>query len=611
MYKLTSKALFFAQMGALAFSVQAANLPENLQWQTNWDDPLFASEQAKRGGTLRTHLQSFPLTLRSVGPDSNAGLRAYFLDGVPSLVTRHPDTLNWIPSIATEWAYAGDNKTIYFKLNPEAEWNDGKPLTADDFVFMLTFYRAKDIIAPWYNDYYTKTIADVVKIDDHTLAVSTVDEKNPEELMLTLGGLVPRPAHFYKGGKDKNGDGIDDNYVRRYNFKAEPTTGPYRVDKIKKGKSLTLKHIGEDWWGYGNRYYKNRYNVEKIRFTVIRDEDVARQHFEKGDLDVFDLTLPEIWHEKTDTEVYQKGYVQKFWGYNQTPQGGGGVWINTAVPLLNDLNVRQGILHATDIDGLIEKLIRGDYQRKPHAIGFGHGKYDWPDAKAPDFNVETAVNYFTNAGFDTVGADGIRVNADGQRLTFEMVYPYAAWTPRMAYLKEQAKLAGLELSLKLIDGATGFKYMLEKKHQLAFVNMGSGEIPGYWQYFHSENANKPQTNNFTNYSTPELDALIDQYRVEFDLEKKYQLSHQIQRLIQDAAVVVPSYMVPWTRQAHWRWVRYPENPMQKWTGTLFTIGRAYGDGTYWIDAKMKADTLAAIEAGEAFEPVTVIDDRYK
>lgn len=605
------KQTIIAALSALAFAAHGAALPDNLNWETNWNDPLYASEKAQRGGTLRTYISSFPLTLRSVGPDSNAGLRGYFLDEVPGLVARHPDTLNWIPAIATEWAYAGDNKTIYFKLDPTAKWNDGEPITADDFVFMLTFYRSKDIVAPWYNDYYTNTIADVVKIDDHTIAISSVDEKNPEELMLTLGGLGPRPEHFFKSGKDENGDGIDDNYVRRFNFKPEPTPGPYFVDDIKKGKSLTMKHVGEDWWGYGNRYYKNRYNVDKIRFTVIRDEDVARQHFEKGNLDTFNLIFPEIWHEKTDGEAYQKGYIHKFWGFNQTPQGGGGLWLNTATPLLDDINVRRGIMHASDFDGMIAKLIRGDYQRKPHAVGSGHGDYSWSEAKAPEFDVEKAVAFFSAAGFDDVGPDGIRVNDKGQRLSFELVYTHPVFTPRMAYLKEQAKLAGLEFSLKLIDGATGFKYVLEKKHQIAFINMGTSETPGYWQYFHSENANKAQTNNFANFSTPELDTLIEQYRVEFDIAKKHQLSHDIQRQVQEAAVVVPSYIVPWTRQGYWRWLKYPENPMQKRTGILFTVGGGLGDGVYWIDSEEKKRTLAAMEKGESFAPVTVIDDRYK
>lgn len=52
---------------------------------------------------------------------------------------------------------------------------------------------------------------------------------------------MPRPAHFYGKPKvDKNNDGIDDKFVRKYNFKPEPVTGPYYIDKIKK-KAKTLR----------------------------------------------------------------------------------------------------------------------------------------------------------------------------------------------------------------------------------------------------------------------------------------------------------------------------------------------------------------------------------
>jgi len=110
----------------LAFSLQAApQLPENLQWQTNDEDPVFASPDAKKGGTLYQFVVSFPLTLRTVGPDSNGSFRPMVLDNQLSLVTLHPNTRKLLPSLATHWAYGDDNKTMYFKLNPKARWSDG------------------------------------------------------------------------------------------------------------------------------------------------------------------------------------------------------------------------------------------------------------------------------------------------------------------------------------------------------------------------------------------------------------------------------------------------------------------------------------------------------
>lgn len=596
----------------ISSSAYADVLPDNLAWQTNWDDPVFASSEAKRGGTLRSFMLSFPQTLRSVGPDANSGIRYYLMDGTPKLAQRHPNTGNWIPQLANEWAFGTDQKTVYFKLNPLAKWSDGEKVTAEDYLFMLTYYRSKDIVDPWYNDFFRNSIANVIRYDDYTIAIEMAEPKSQDELMTLINmpsnGVQPRPKHHFKKITDKNSDGMDDNFVRKYNFKVEPTTSPYYIDSAKKGKSITFKHVGDDWWGYDNKYYQHRFNVDKLRLKVIRDSDIARKHFEKGSLDTFAMVLPHLWHEKSNTEPFEKGFIHKFWGFNQTPQGAGGLWLNTSMPLLDDINIRKGITFATDFDGMIKNVLRGDYSRKPHAMGFGHGKYDLESATPPSFDPKQAVHFFEKAGFDQIGPDGIRINASGQRLSFKITYGYNIWTPRIAYLKEQAKQAGLELDLNLVDGSAAFKYILEKKHQIAFLNMGGGDIPAYKEYFHSTNANKPQTNNHTNYSSLELDKKIEAFKSEFDVEKKQQLSRDIQQDITDAFVIVPGYMVPYTRDAYWRWIKFPTNPMTKKTGALFNI---LGTSNFWLDMDAKKKTLEAYKQDKSFEPVTIIDDRYK
>src|SRR5690606_24660833 len=52
-------------------------LPEGLVWETNLEDEPFASPEAQRGGEFRTYMLSFPLTLRTVGPDSNGSFANY------------------------------------------------------------------------------------------------------------------------------------------------------------------------------------------------------------------------------------------------------------------------------------------------------------------------------------------------------------------------------------------------------------------------------------------------------------------------------------------------------------------------------------------------------
>lgn len=382
--------------------------------------------------------------------------RTYFFDSMPSLVNRHPDTLEWIPDIATEWAFAGDNKTVYYKLNPKATWSDGKPVTADDFVFILQFMRSKDIVAPWYNDYYTTTIANIEKIDTHTIKVSTVNELNEDDLIESTN-QTPFPLHWYKQqakGHDKNGDNVPDDYVKRMNFKVYPTVGPYLITEVDKGKGFTFTKA-KDWWGYTNPYYANRYNVAKWKVKVIRDDDVAFQHFLKGELDSASLIIPSWWRERTNHENFTKGYIEKFWGYVQGPEGAAGLWFNTAAPLLKDINVRKGITYASDMDGMIKNVLFGDYERLPHGLGTGRGKYDLPDAKAPEFDPQKAISFFEQAGFTKIGSDGIRLNDKGERLSFPITYTRDTHTPRLAYLKEQAKQAGLEFVLDLVAGSGG------------------------------------------------------------------------------------------------------------------------------------------------------------
>ena len=605
--------LLAASTSALfSFTVFAADLPTNLEWQTNDSAPTFSSPKATFGGTYRTYALSFPQTFRSVGPDSNGAFRAWVLEAnLPPLI-KHPNTGEWLPGLAQSWAFGDDNKTVYFKLNPNATWSDGKPVTANDYQFMLKLMRSTDIVAPWYNDFFTNEISNIITFDKHTLAIVSAKPRNRDEL-IEYTNLMPRPEHFYGKPKlDKNSDGIDDKFVRKYNFKPEPTTGAYYIDKIKKGKNITLKHVGEDWWGYENKYNQNRFNVEKINIKVIRDADIALKHFEKGNLDSFDLVRPDLWHEKSSGKNYQSGYIQKAWVFNQAAVGAGGLWLNTAKPMLNDINVRKGIMYATDFDMMIEKVLRGDYSRKPNGMGFGHIGYDNTDIKAPEFDAKKAIEYFEKAGFTKIGSDGIRLNDKGERLSFAVTYSQQTFTPRVAVLKERAKLAGLDFELNLIDGSSMFKYVLEKKHDISFHNMGTGDIPAYWEYFHSDNANKPQTNHFTNLTSPELDSLIDSFKNEFDIEKKRALSREIQQVIADANVIVPGYMVPYARAGYWRWMKLPENMATKQTGYLFHgWGFSQTFSTFWIDENMKKETKAAMKSGKTFESVTIIDETYK
>ncbi|EAQ65783.1 ABC-type dipeptide transport system, periplasmic component [Marinomonas sp. MED121] len=584
-------------LGALLLSslAQATTLPANLNWTSGPDAPLFADKNAKQGGVYNLRLSTFPLTFRTIGPDSNGSFRPFLLDGQPGLLQMHPNTREYLPSLATEWAFDDDQKTVYFKLDKTARWSDGADISSADFEFLFDYMRSDNAKAPWYKDYYTNSITGITVYDEDTFALHSADRLPQDDLIARLG-VTPRPKHFYP-------DGLPENFIKRYNWKAEPVTGPYILGKVKKGKSIEFVKV-KDWWGYNNPYYQNRYNVDRVRLKIIRDQDVAMKHFEKGSIDAFSMILPGVWHNQGKGPLYDKGFIEKSWLFNDTPQGATGVWLNLENPLMQDANVRKGIAYSINVDKMIETALFGDYV---HLQSFGSGKgiYDHPTMKAKPFDPKLAAEYFAKAGYDSLGRDGIRINAQGERLVLVMNYSWKAHSARTAVLREEAKKAGLDLQLNLVEGATGFKAALEKKHQAVFQGMGSGMKPAYWQYFHSANA-KPQTNNFTNYQDPEMDKLIDAYDSEFNVEKKAKFSHQIQEKIMACDCFIPTYSVPYTRLAHWRYVRLPVS-LGVGLSTALADESGFEYGLFWLDEETKKETLEAKKSGQSFPAVNRVE----
>ncbi|MDV2857173.1 extracellular solute-binding protein [Oceanimonas sp. CAM02] len=585
---------------SLALSLQAAELPDNLEWETNTADPIFASPEAKRGGRFNMTLMSFPLTFRTVGPDSNTSFRSFVLENQLGLYALHPQTDNPIPALATHWAFGDDNRTMYFRLNPDARWSDGEPVTADDFLFALEFMRSKVIRAPWYNNYFTEEITDVTKYDDHTISVTAGSPKSRRELLNTLG-LVPQPAHFYEMSED---------WVRRYNWEVVPVTGAYVISDVKRGRSITFKRL-DDWWGNELTYYKHRFNVDEIRLTVVRDLNIAYRHFLRGDVDTFGLILPEWWHDKTNTPEYRDGLINRIWFYNDMQQGAQGFHLNTAHPRLADVRVRQGIAHAINMQRMLETILRGDYERM-NSFGTGYGDFTNYDIRAREYDINKARALFAEAGYDRQGPGGILLNATGDRLSLAVTYTTQEHTARLAILREEARKAGLDLQLNLVDGATGFKSMLEKKHEAAWLGWGGGGLyPQYWEFFHSLNANKPQTNNLFNVSDAELDRLIEEYRRTMDLDAKAAVSRKIQRRVHELAIFIPGYQVPYTREAYWRYVKLPESKGTRHSPSLFWPMEGYPystGGLFWIDEQLQAEIKAG---GKKYEPVLDVVETWR
>lgn len=601
-----------------------ADVPEGLSWTNNQHLPDIGSPDAVKGGTRYGALQDFPRTLRRVGPDSNGSFRPYILDDVAMrMARRHPNVTEigeeghyYMPELAKEWAVDKANKTVYVRLDPDARWSDGEPVTSDDYLFMFFFFHSSYIRAPWYNNWYTEMYTNITKYDELTFSIS-VPEAKPDMNSRVLD-LVPVPQHFFTE--------LGEDYVERYQWRFQPTTGAYVIKEkdIKKGRSIVLTRQ-TDWWAKDKKFLRNRYNYDRIHLTVIRDIPKMFESFKRGDLDATGLiNLPEYNYEKlpdSDGDI-QKGYIQKATFYNEIPRPTYGLWINQAKPLLDNQNVRVGIHYATNWQRVIDEYFRGDYIRM-NTTADGYGEFTHPGIKARPFSVDQALEEFAKAGFKERGPDGILVNEDGQRLSFTLSTGYRTYQDMLTILKEEAAKAGLEFRLEVLDGTAGWKKAQEKKHDITFsaLNVSPEMYPRYWETYHADNAYdvpwledgvtpnpdrkiKTQTNNLQSVAIPEMDQLINAYRRSDDAGEMKKMAFKMEEILFADASFCPGFVQPFYRAAYWRWIRYPDD---------FNVKLSRSAGEYflaWIDEDLKKETKEAQKSGTTFEPVIKVYDQY-
>lgn len=592
-----------------------ADLPADLEWEDGMDLPDLGSPEAQKGGTFNYFVADFPRTLRRVGPDANGPFRGWILDYmVPNLATIHPSADGFYPGLAEAWAVVPEERTVYMRLDRNARWSDGVPITADDYMFMFFFYHSEDIVAPWYNNWYKTQYTNITKYDDYTISM-TIPVMRPhfEDKVL---GLSPMPQHFYKE--------LGEDYVERYQWRFVPTAGAYIIkdEDVQKGRSITLTRL-EDWWARDKKYYRNRYNADKIRLTVIRDDAKSFEAFKRGDLDMFRLNLAELWYEKlpdSDPDV-QNGYIHKATFYNDIPRPTYGLWINTAKPHLDDNDVRIGIHHASNWQLVIDKFFRGDYTRmRTSADGYGIATH--PTLQPREYDIAKAQEYFAKAGFTERGDDGVLRNAAGERLSFGLSTPYSNLKDILTILKEEALKAGLEYRIEVLDMTAGFKKANEKKHDIQLTALSVGDrYPRYWETYHSDNAYdkaflddgsvnpdrkiKVQTNNIESLANREIDALIDKYRATSTEEELVATAYELEEKLREHASFVPGFIQGYERAGYWRWVRFPEGFSERDMRYVFEYQQ------FWIDEAARKETLEAMKKGETYPVSIEIYDQYR
>jgi microcin C transport system substrate-binding protein len=587
---------------------QASEIPTDLVWENGMDQPEIGDPAAKKGGVFRKFIDSFPPTIRPFGDNSNNAFRGELYDYIDmSLVTLHPETMEIIPGLAKEWAVSADGRTIWFRIDPEARYSDGVPVRARDFLVSVYLRVSDHIVNPYSKQFYRENIAQIAMHDDLTLAISLPEAKAYAPAL--AGAMAPSPPHFYaEYGPD---------YSERYQWRFPPTTGAYEVlpEDIVKGASITQTRV-KNWWARDRKYYRYRFNPDKIVHTVVRDESKAFELFRAGELDTFFLTRPELWYEKSEIEPVYKGYIERVTFYNRYPKIPRGLYFNVSKAPLGDRNVRIGIQHALNWQKVIDVMFRGDYQRL-NAFNEGYGIYSDPSIVCRPFSIQLAREAFRAAGYTNEGSDGILTKSYGTRLSAAVTYPAMPISDRiLAILREEAKACGLDLRLDGLEATVAYKKVMQKQHEISFGSwLITPPVPDFHQFLHSTNAYddkgnlKPQTNNIFVWSRPDTDVLCEQVRTARSVEELRDASWKLQHIMHDEAIFAPAYSVDFLRLGSWRWVRWPDCETTRFCPpVVYDPHEVY---VFWIDEKIREETRAARRTGRAFPESTKTVDVYR
>lgn len=588
------------------------DLPTDLNWENGEHLPDIGSPEATKGGIYRGRVQDFPRTLRTVGPEANSSFRPYLLDDILMAFAHfHPNiegVQQHYPGVAKEWAVDLPNRTVYLRIHPDARWSDGYPVTVDDAFFIFYFYQSPHIRDPWYNNFYgiNENYENITRYDERTFSVR-LKEARPDlaDRVLRLRAM---PRHFFRE--------LGEDYVERYQWRVMPTTGAYTIseDEIERIRfnrdRISITRV-KDWWSKDRKFWRYRFNADEIRLRIIRDTPKAFEAFLLGQLDIFGMNLAEYYYEMLPNHhpMVENGYIHKTTFYNDIPRPTFGLWINSGRPLLNNNDIRKGIHYASNWQLVIDQYFRGDYVRM-NTTADGYGYMTHPDLLARPFDPDKAREYFARAGFNRSGSDGILVNESGQRLSFTLSTGYEALRGVVSILREEARKAGLDLRIEILDASANWLKVQEKNHDIAFsaFNVSVEMYPRYWETYHSVNAYdvpfledgvtpnpnrrpKTQTNNLELIAIPELDALIEKYDNSSDLEEMRKLAFEMEEIMHEYASFVPGFVMPFYRLAYWRWVRWPDD---------FNT-RLSRDSTehfvYWLDPELREETEFARRPG--------------
>lgn len=482
-------------------------------------------------------------------------LNANFYSGAPDaevinwfdegMLGRDGDFLYDQTGIAT-FEHDEEGKVFTFEIEKGVKYHDGEELTVDDWILAHEVIAHPDYDGPRFDatlrnvegieEYHNgeaEEISGLKKIDDYTLEM-TFKEATPS---LLAGGIWTSvlPSHIFgdmEVAEMEESDAVRENPIG---------LGPYMVDTIVPGESVTYKRFDDYWRGTPA--------LESITLKVIPSANAGKA-LESGEVDMLNSFPASQFPEYQDLEnVEFLANVDNYYSYLGFKLGDwdhdeGQVNMDLENSRVGDKALRQAIAYAFDGDVVGEKFFNDIHWAANSLIDPGHRLYHDPSWEGYDYDPDKANEILDEAGYEYDG--DFRTYPDGS----ELVLTYAAMDssdmsePMANYLIQSWEEIGIKVE-KLDGRLHEFNDFYDRVGEKGEDDPEIDIFQGAWSTGTNVDPSglfgKEAIFNFSRFESDESDELIAKGLSEeaFDLDYRKEVYAEWHELMMEELPVIP------------------------------------------------------------------------
>jgi oligopeptide transport system substrate-binding protein len=420
--------------------------------------------------------------------------------------------LNLVPDLAETWDVSDDGTVYTFHLRTNAKFHDGRPVTAQDFIFSweraASPELASDTVLTYLGDIVglrkmaagqADHISGLTAIDDHTLQV-TIDAPKPYfVLKLTYPtGFVVDEANVESG----------EDWYRQPNG-----TGPYRLTEWNSYDSIIYEASGD--------FYLGKPSIPYIVLQLYQGEDLRL--YETGDIDIAGVGPYSVDRFLDPSEPMHAELLQ---GVDLCT---GYVVFDTTQPPFDDVNVRKAFSMAFDRQRFIEVLMQGQALPAvgPYPPGLPGFSYDLQGLPYDPVQARELLGQSKYGGAEGLPPIVYTDAGIGSYISYDVSAMAEMWEQNL----------GVTITVENLEYDYYYDQIYSGNHGQLLSGGWCADYPDPENFadvlFHSGSQQ-----NSGGYSNPELDALLEQARVEQDVTKRIALYQKAEQMIVNDAPVL-------------------------------------------------------------------------